>query len=235
MGSLLTDLKYGLRAVRKAPGFAALAVIVLALGIGANTAIFSVVNGVLLRPLPFEAPGRLGQLWHVPPAKSFPGMTMFSLSAANYLDWQKQNDVFERMALFTGGNFTLTSGSRPEHVFAARVEPDFFPLLGVQPKFGRTFVAEENQPGHDREVVLSYGLWQSHFGSDPKIVGQTVNFDGQNYTVIGIMGEKFHYPSWAKMWTPLAMTPAEREVRGEHHYLAIGRLKVGVKFEQAQT
>jgi putative ABC transport system permease protein len=234
MGALLTDLKHGFRALRKAPGFATLAILVLALGIGANTAIFSVVNGVLLRPLPFEDPERLVWLWHVPPAKSFPGMTTFALSAANYLDWQKQNNVFDRMALFTGGSFTLTSGSRPEHVFAARVESNFFPLLGIQPKLGRTFVAEENQPGKDREVVLSYALWQSHFGSNPNIVGQTVNFDGQNYTVIGVMREKFHFPSWARMWTPLAMTSAEREVRGEHHYLAIARLKPGVRLEQAQ-
>ncbi|HEX7960196.1 MAG TPA: ABC transporter permease, partial [Terriglobales bacterium] len=131
MGTLLNDVKYGLRVLRKSPGFSLLAVLVLALGIGANTAMFSIVNGVLLRPLPFQDPGRLVWLWHVPPAKSFPGMTTFALSAANYLDWQKQSDVFERMALFSGGNFTLTSGSRPEHVFAARVEPDFFPLLGI--------------------------------------------------------------------------------------------------------
>src|SRR5262245_10690528 len=207
MSALLSDLRYGFRALRKAPGFAALAIVVLALGIGVNTAIFSVVNGVLLRPLPFEDPGRLVQLWHVPPAKSFPGMTTFALSAANYLDWQKQNDVFEHSALISGGNFTLTSGNRPEHVFAARVEPDFFRVLGIQPKYGRTFGPDEDQLGKDREVVLSYGLWQSHFGSDPRIVGQTVNFDGQNYTVIGVMSEKLHYPSWAKMWMPLAMTP----------------------------
>src|SRR5256714_8510909 len=171
MSALLNDIKYGLRVLRKSPGFSLLAVLVLALGIGANTAMFSIVNGVLLRPLPFQDPGRLVQLWHVPPAKSFPGITLFSLSAANYLDWQKQNDVFERTALFSGGSFTLTSGSRPEHVFAARVEPDFFPLLGVQPKLGRTFAPEESQLGHDREVVLSYALWQSHFGSDPNIAG----------------------------------------------------------------
>ena len=235
MNTLLNDVRYGFRILRKAPGFSLLAVLVLALGIGANTAMFSIVNGVLLRPLPFQDPGRLVWLWHVPPAKSFPGMKTFPLSAANYLDWQKQNAVFERMALFSGGSFTLTSGSRPERVFAARVEPDFFPVLGVRPKLGRTFVAEENQPGHKREVVLSNGLWQSHFGSDPNIVGKSVNFDGQSYTVIGVMGEKFHFPSWAKMWTPLAMTPAEREVRGEHHYLAVARLKNGVQLEQAQT
>ena len=129
MREAVRDLKYGLRVLRKNPGFAIVAVLVLGLGIGANTAIFSVVNAVLLRPLPFAEPDRLVHVWHVPPAKSFPGITRFSVSTANFIDWQQQNKVFDKMAIFTGGRMNLSGGDKPEFLGAVKVSTDFFDVL----------------------------------------------------------------------------------------------------------
>src|SRR3982074_3605020 len=140
MSGIFQDLRYAVRQLRKSPGFTVIAVITLALGIGANPAIFSVVNGALLRPLAFREPSRLVHVWHVPPAKSFPGMTTFSVSAANYLDWQNQNQVFENMAIFTYHGFTLTGGEKPEQVDASAVSSNFFETLAVPPLRVRSFV-----------------------------------------------------------------------------------------------
>lgn len=235
MGILLQDLKYGLRLLRRSPGFTAAAVFVLALGIGANTAIFTIVNAVLLRPLPFPDSSRLMQLWHVPPAKSFPGSKRFALSAANYLDWRAENHVFQDMAIYTGALFTLTGTGQPDFLSAGRVPADFFAVFQVQPKLGRVFLPEEDQPGHDHEVILSYPIWQSRFGADPRIVGREITLDGQEYTVVGVMGPDFRRPSFAQVWVPMAMTDKERVVRGEHHYLVTARLKPGVDQKQAQA
>src|ERR1700733_14280308 len=136
MTGLLQDIRFSLRQFRKSPGFAAVAVVTLALGIGANTAIFSVVNGVLLRPLPFKDADRLVRVWHVPPAKSFPGMTTFAVSAANYLDWERQNQVFDGMAIYSFHGFTVTGGDKPEQLAASAVSSGFFATLGVQPLLG---------------------------------------------------------------------------------------------------
>jgi putative ABC transport system permease protein len=235
MTALLQDLRYGWRVLRKSPGFTAVAVLVLALGIGANTAIFSVVNSVLIRPLPFKDPTRLMQIWHVPPPKSFPGMTMFAVSAANYLDWKHQNHVFESMAIYTFQGFDLTGGDKPESVLAAAVEPTFFSVLGSQPLLGRTFVFGEEEAGRDNIVVLSYGFWQTRFGGNPAIIGQTITLNHQPRTVIGVMGPKFARPYDAKIWVPLAWTAEERAVRGEHHYSVIARLRPDVTLSQAQA
>src|SRR6266699_1850419 len=156
MNGLVQDIRFSVRQLRKSLGFTAVAVITLALGIGANTAIFSVVNGVLLRPLAFRDADRLVRVWHVPPAKSFPGMTTFSVSAANYLDWERQNQVFERMAIYTGHGFTLTGGGKPQQLFACAATYGFFKTLGVQPMLGREFSPQEDQPGHSDVVILSY-------------------------------------------------------------------------------
>ncbi len=185
MNTLAQDLKHGLRVLLKNPGFTATAIIVLALGIGANTAIFSIVNAVLLRPLPFGDPARLVQVWHVPPPKSFPGMTQFSVSAANYVDWHEQNHVFEKMAIYSGSSLNLTGREQPEALQGAAVSSDFFSTLRAQPLIGRTFTADEDQPGKNHVVILSYGLWKSRFAADPNIAGRQVNFDGQPYTVAG--------------------------------------------------
>jgi putative ABC transport system permease protein len=235
MPTLLSDLKHGLRVLLKNPGFTAAAIIVLALGIGANTAIFSVVNAVLLRPLPFRDPARLVQLWHVPPPKSFPGMTTFALSAANFIDWQRQNDVFDKMAIYTGSSLNLTGREQPEALQGAAVSADFFSTLQVQPMLGRTFTPDEDQQGKKHVVILTYGLWKSRFAANPNIAGQAVSLDGQSYIVTGVMSPKFRFPGWAQYWTPMGWTDKERAVRGEHHYLAIARLKPSIAIPQAQA
>lgn len=235
MRNFLSDLRLGLRLLLRNPGFAATAILLLALGIGANTAIFSVVNAVLLRPLPYEDPARLMQIWHVPPAKSFPGMTTFSVSPANYLDWQSQNQTFGQMAAYGGVSFNVGTGDHAERLQAAKVEPDFFSILRVQPTLGRLFYPDENQPGRDHVVLLSHLLWRDHFGSDPGIVGQTIQLDGQPFLVAGVMPPKFTFPSWASLWTPTAWDAEQRAVRGNHNYGVIGRLKPGVTLQQANA
>jgi predicted permease len=235
MTGLIQDLRYAIRQLRKSPGFTATAVVTLALGIGANTAIFSVVNGALLRPLAFREPNRLVHVWHVPPAKCFPGMTTFSVSAANYLDWQSQNQVFENMAIYTYHGFTLTGGEKPEQVDASAVSSNFFETLGVQPMLGHVFSPQEDQPGRSNVVVLSFRFWQEHFGSNVEIVGHNISIDGQSFFVAGVMPRSFRYPDFAQVWTPMAWTDKERAVRGEHHYSVVARLKSGVALKQAQA
>jgi len=235
MPGLLQDLRYALRQIRKSPGFAAVAVLTLALGIGANSAIFSVVDGVLLKPLPYREPDRLVRVWHVPPAKSFPGIPTFAVSAANFLDWQRQNHVFDQMTIFSYRGFTVTGDGKPEQVDACAVSPTFFSLLGVEPLLGRTLLPEEDVPGKANVVVQSYRFWQEHFGANRAIVGQNIHLDGQSFLVAGVMPRDFRTPDFAKFWTPMAWTDQERAVRGEHHYVVMARLKPGVDLEQAQA
>jgi putative ABC transport system permease protein len=235
MNGLLQDFRFALRQLRKSPGFTGVAVITLALGIGANTAIFSVVNGVLLRPLGFPEADRLVRVWHVPPAKSFPGMTTFSVSAANYLDWERQNHVFAGMAIYTFHGFALTGSDKPEQVDACAATSGFFSTLGVQPMLGRVFLPEEDQPGRSNVVVLSHRFWQEHFGSNPGIVGHDIKMDGRSILVAGVMPASFQFPEFAQMWTPMAWTDKEKAVRGEHHSVVVARLKPGVDLKQAQA
>jgi putative ABC transport system permease protein len=234
MNGFAQDFRYALRQLRKNPGFTAVAIAILALGIGANTAIFSVVNGVLLRPLPFKEPARLVRVWHIPPPASFPGMTTFAVSAANFTDWENQNHVFDGMAIYTYHGFA-TTGAKPEQVAAGAVSAGFFSTLGVPPMLGRVLSPDEDQVGHSHVVVLSYRFWQEHFGSNPDIVGHDINLDGEAYLVAGVMPASFRFPDFAQMWTPMAWTDQERAVRGEHHYAVIARLKSGVEIKQAQA
>ncbi len=235
MFSLFSDFKHGLRVLLKNPAYTAAAILVLALGIGANTAIFSVVNAVLLRPLPFRDPARLMQVWHVPPPKSFPGMTEFAVSAANFIDWQKQNHVFDKMAILTGSALTLAGNDQPEELQGAAVSSDFFSTMQVRPLLGRTFTDDEDRPGKNHVIVLSYGLWKTRFAANTDIVNRTVNFEGEPYTIAGVMGEKFDYPDFAQYWKPMGWTDKERVVRGEHHYLVVARLKSDITVSQAQA
>src|SRR5215471_1629031 len=235
MNSIFQDFRYALRQLRKNPAFAAVAVLTLALGIGANTAIFSVVNGVLLKPLPYKEPDRLVRVWHVPPAKSFPGIPTFTVSAANFLDWQNQNHVFDRMTIYSFRNFTVTGSGNPLQVNACAVSATFFPLLGVEPLLGRTLLPEEDQQGKANVVVLSYRFWREHFGANPGVVGQHITLDGQNFLVAGVMPAEFRIPDFAQLWTPMAWTDKERAVRGEHHYVVMARLKNGVDLKAAQA
>ena len=233
--NLFQDLRFALRMLGKNPGFTAVALLVLALGIGANSAIFSVVNAVLLRPLPFRDPGRLFLVWHVPPQKSFPGTPTFSVSTANYLDWQKQNHVFERMAALGLGRFTLTGRGEPESVAGSNVAADFFTLLGVLPDRGRSFVSDDDQPGHGNVVVVSHAFWQSHFGGNPNALGQTLRLDNKSYAVIGVMPPQFEFPFQSQLWVPMAWSDKDRAIRGIHNYLVMARLKVGVDVKKAQA
>ena len=235
MRNLVSELRHGLRTLVRNPGFSATAVLLLALGIGANTAIFSVVDAVLLRPLPYQDSSRIMQIWHVPPAKSFPGMTLFSVSPANYLDWQRQNHSFEEIAAYGGTSFNVGGKERPEAIQGAAVAPGFFSILRVHPLLGRTFSQEEDRPGQGHVVVLGYALWRDHFGADPGILGRSVALDGETYSVIGVMSASFKFPSFAQLWTPLAWTDEKRAVRGNHNYLVIGRLKRGVDVRAAQA
>jgi predicted permease len=235
MNGVFQDLRYAVRQLRKNPGFSAVAIVTLALGIGANTSIFSVVNAVLLRPLPFRDASRLVRIWHVPPQSSFPGISTFSVSPANYLDWQKQNHVFDPMAVYHYRGFTLTGGDRAEQVDATGVSADFFTTLGVQPMLGRPFTREEDQPGRSDVVILSNRFWQEHFGSNPQIVGRRITLDEANYLVAGVMPANFRFPDYAQMWTPLGWTDQEKAVRGNHNDSVIGRLKPGVDLKRAQA
>ncbi len=235
MNQLLQDVSYGMRVLRSRPMFTILAVLMLALGIGANTAIFSVVNAVLLRPLPFKDSGRLVRIWHTPPAKSFPGMDKFSVSAANYVDWKRDNHVFDDMAIYSYRGLTLTAVAQPQQVDAISVSRGFFETLGVPPMLGRVFSPEEDQPGRTNVAVLSYRFWQEQFGSNPEIVGHDISMDGQNFLVAGVMPPSFRFPEMAQMWTPMGWTDQERAVRGEHHSVVIARLKSGVELQQAQA
>ena len=233
--SIVADARFALRQLWKSPGFTSIAILIMALGIGANTAIFSIVHAVLLEPLPFRDPDHLVQIWHVPPQLSFPGMTRFAVSAANFLDWQKQNTVFSEIALASGGAFDITGGGKHETIRAGTVTWNFFSVLGVQPIYGRAFLPQEDEPGHNNEIILTYKLWQSRFGSDPQAVGRTITLDGTPYLIVGVMGPKMTKPEFAQAWIPLGLTAQQAAVRGEHHYSSIGRLKPGVTIAQAQA
>src|ERR1051326_2800090 len=227
MTQSLQDLKFGLRVLRKNPGFTLVAVVVLALGIGANTAIFSVVNAALLRPMAFRDPGRLVHVWHVPPPKAFPGITRFAVSVANYIDWVKQNSVFENMAIFSTKSMNLTGDGEPEFALASTVSASFFSVLGVEPMLGRAFLPGEDTIGRDHVVVLTYAFWKSRFGGAHGIVGNQITLNGEPYTVVGVMGPNVTYPEGQKLWVPLAWTPKEMAVRGEHPSVVGARLKQG--------
>jgi predicted permease len=228
-------VKHAVRGLLKTPAFSLAAILVLALGIGANTAIFNVVDAVLLRPLPYKDAGRLVRIWHVPPPKSFPGVTTFSVSPANYLDWERQNHVFSQMAIYGFASFNVTGGSQPQALRAGRVSRDFFSVLGVQPMLGRGFTPDEQQPGRSHVVVLGHAIWQTQFGADAHVVGRQIRLDGQPYTVVGVMPASFRLPGWAQLWTPLGWSDAERAVRGNHNYLVIGRLGPGATLATAQA
>ncbi len=231
METLAQDVRYAWRGLRRSPGFAAVAIITLALGIGANTAIFSVINAVLLRPLPYAAPGQLVRLYETEAA---PGNYPFT--GPDFLDWKTQNHSFQDMTLFSPWRSVNLSGEgEPDHVLAAATESNFFTLLGARPLLGRTWVPDEDEPGHDHEVILSYGLWRSHFGGESKIVGREIEMNSQKYTVVGVMPAGFHLPSQAQVWEPLDMDAKSLGPRGEHQYAAIGRLKPGVTLQQAQA
>jgi len=231
MHGLARDLKYAWRGLGRAPAFAAIAIITLALGIGANTAIFSIIHAVLLRPLPYQNPGELVRLYETEDA---PGNYPFA--GPDFLDWKMQNRSFADMAAFSyGQDINLSGAGQLDHVIGTHAEANFFSVLGVRPLLGRTFAAGEDEPGHDRVVILSHGLWRSKFNADPSIVGRQIELNDRKYDVIGVMSAGFHFPSRAQLWVPLDMDTKSMGERGTHWLNAIGRLKPGVSLQQAQA
>ena len=239
MRTVLSDVRHALRVFVRTPSYAFAVAAVLALGIGANTAIFSIVNAVLLRPLPFSEPDRLVRLFHIPPQSTFPGMATFSLSPANFLDWQRDSQSFDGMAAYSFRQLTLTNGGSAEALRIGVVGPEFFKVVGTQPVLGRTFVPEEYAEERSRVLVISDGFWRSHMGAAPDVIGRALNFDGQTYSVIGVMPRRFTVNAWGATmvpgWAPLVWTDKQRAVRENHNYQVIARLKSGVDLAQAKS
>ncbi len=233
METLLHDLRYGFRMLRKTPGFTAVAVLTLALGIGANTAIFSVVNAALLRPLPFPESDRLMMLFHAYPKLNLPRATVSPLALDYYLRSAKS---FESLAAFTGFHApqNLTGAGNPEQVRSILVTGEFFHVMGVGPLYGRAITPDDDRPGANRVVVLSHAMWQQRFAGDRNLLGRDITLDGNNYTVIGIMPPDFNYPVRGQLWVPIAFTP--EQLKQEMEFLnVVGRLQPGVTPEQAQA
>jgi predicted permease len=234
-----SDIKYAFRVLFRAPSFAFAVVAVLALGIGANTAIFSIVNAVLLRPLPFDDPATIVRLFHVPPQNTFPGITRFTLSAANFYDWQRQARTFEGMAMYRFRRFALAEGGSAESILAGAVGAGFFELLHARPALGRTFLPEEDTAGRGRVVVLSDRFWRTRYNGAGDIVGRTIRLDGESYTIVGVMPARFSVGAWGvtarDLWVPMALDEGARNVRENHNHAAVARLKPGVSLQQAQA
>ena len=233
MESLIKDIKYGFRGLVKRPGFTAIALITLALGIGANTAIFSVVNAVLLRPLQFKDPEQLVIVWEDATFAGFPRNTP---APANYIDWKNQNQSFADMAATAQTSFNLTGDGEPERVAAHAVTANFFPLFGVQPLVGRSFLPEEDQPGAPKVAVMSHSLWQSRYGGDRNILNRDIQLNGEKHTVIGVMPASFQFlEGEVRLWVPLAMSAEDMANRRGHYLKVVARLKPGVGLVQAQA
>lgn len=233
MSVFMQDLRYALRALYKNRSFTIVTLIVLALGIGANSAIFSFVNAILLRSLPYGEPDRLVRIYAVSPGKE---TRTFTSSYPDFLDWKNNNQVFEDMGVWARGTATLTGTDNPERFDTALVTPGFFNVLGVTPQRGRVFTAEEDKPGSNQVVVISNGVWQRRFGSDPNIIGKSLTLDGTTtYTIIGVMPADFNFLFPVDVWMPMSLTgPASLEDRGRHFLSVLARLKPGVSLRQAE-
>ena len=233
--TLLQDLRFAFRMLRKSPGFTAVAVLTLALGIGANTAIFSVVYAVLLKALPYPESDRLVMVYENVNLPSYQN-SRNEVTPANFSEWTKQNTFFESTAAYRNRSFNLTGAGEPLRIEGELVSADFFSTLQIAPHLGRGFSAEDDSPGASHAVVLSDSLWKSHFGSDPQILGQKLLLDGESYAIIGVTPPGFHFPDPDdQLWVPLALSPTERENRGSHYLEVFARLKPSVALQQAQA
>jgi putative ABC transport system permease protein len=245
LDTLWQDVRYGVRMLRKNPGFTAVAVLTLALGIGANTAIFSFVNAVLIRPLPFKDADRLVTLWERNPKQ---GYDQNLAATGTFLDWQEENRSFEAMAIFESNiGFAVTGQAEAEWITGARASANLLHVLGVEPMLGRAFAKDEESAGKGQVAIVSYGLWQRHFGGDRNLVGKTIELDGKAYIVVGVMPPKFSFPGMtgvlfavfanqpADIWVPLALDGEARQIRGDHVWQVIGRLKRGIALAQASA
>src|SRR5579864_4158514 len=229
MNTLAQDIRYGWRVLRKSPGVTALVVLALALGIGANAAIFSVADSLLLRPEPFPNLARLALVFN----KVGTVTDENSMYAPDYEAIRSRSTSFEQFAAHFGNSANLTGQGDPERVQAEKITTNFFDVLGVQPILGRGFTTEDGTPGRDAEVVLSYGLWQSKFGGDPKVVGENTHINGRSYTITGVMGKDFNYPVATDFWEPIAFTTADKTDHTNNYLLPVGLLKPGVSVSRA--
>ena len=228
--NLWMDIRHALRQLRRSPGFAATVLVTLGLGIGANIAVYSLVDAVLLRPLQFRHEKRLVQVFEERPAL---GLTKDTPAPANYFDWKRRNHVFSDMAAAKGDIFTITGNGRPEEVDVAPITSNLLSLLGVQPLLGRSFTADEDKAG-STVVLISAGIWQQRYGSDPHIVGRTIHLNGVAYRILGVMPWGFTFPDRSALWVPLALTAAEQLERDSHYLQVFGLLRPRVTLQSAR-
>ena len=235
MNTFFQDIRYGIRGLLKNPAFTMIAVLSLGLGIGANTAIFSLINTVLLQPLPFYQPEKLAIVWE---EASFAGFPQNTPAPANYADWKAQNQSFEDMAALAGRSYNITGDGEPHRIEAYAVTANFFPLLGVQPVLGRAFLADDDKPEANRTALLSHGLWQSRYGGQRDVINKEIQLDGEKYTVVGVMPAGFQFLSLEGgnfLWVPMAFTPEQLANRGGHYLTVVGRMKPDINVAQAQA
>ena len=236
MRVLLQDLRFALRQMAKRPGFTVVVILTLALGIGANAAIFSVLDAVLLRPLPYDHPEQLIKVW-----TRFTGIGQPNdqnwVSAPEFHDFLTLNHSFAELAAIDTGSFNLGVKGSPQRVVGSAISPNLFPMLGAQPTLGRNFLPEEAQPGREKEVILSYGLWQRGYGANPGVIGTTLRIDGVPMTIVGVMPRGFAYPDESEIWGPLAFSPDDlsENNRGSHGLEVLGRIKPGLSLAQVQS
>jgi len=232
VNSLLLDLRYASRALRKSPGATAVAVLALALGIGVNTSSFIWVNSLVLHPFPYPNLERIATVWETIPKL---GAERDLVAPANFQDWKEQDHSFEQLALFRPWDANLTGAHEPERIQACLVTADFFAVLGMKPVLGRAFSKREEEPATSRVVMVSHGFWQRRLASDPNAVGRTISLDNGNYTVAGVMPGDFDYPLATDLWAPLALDPQEKNQRAAHTLQVLGRLRPGVSAAQARA
>src|ERR1044072_8692862 len=226
------DIRYALRNLLRRPTLTLIAVVTLALGIGANTAIFSAINALLLKPLPFPELDRVVAVWDKLPSR---GDMHNEVTVANYLDIQSQTQSFDQLALFRSRRTNLTGIDPPERIQGFLVTANFVDATGIKPIMGRNFSPEENQPGKDRVAIITHSLWQRRFGGDPNILNKTITLNGIVRPVVGVMPERFNYPKGAEVYAPIPMSPELLKSRGNHSYYIIGRLKSGSSIQTAQA
>src|SRR5215472_16209626 len=230
--TLFQDIHYALRTLGKNPGFTLVAVLTLGLGIGANTAIFSMAQGFLLKPLSLP---HLDRLVAIGELQAYDSNDTIRASPANYLDWVSQTRSFDRISAFDWESVNLSGVGQPLAIQGIHVSADFFEVLGVKPLLGRTFLLEEDQPGHEHEVVLTRGLWERQFGSDQNVAGKTIRINGSAYTVVGVMGKDCKFPQSVELWLPLALDAKTQHNRNDRYLQVMAHLKPGLAREQAQA
>jgi hypothetical protein len=234
MPNFFGDVRYGIRVLAKSPGFTFFAIAVLALGIAANTAIFSIADAILVRPLPYRDAARLVMVWEDASSYGFPKDTP---APGNFADWKARNQVFEDMAAVSSNeSFNLTGSGNPEELLGRNVTANLFSLLGASPVIGRDFQPEDDVPGASRVVILSHGLWVRRFGAEQQIVGKEIWFDGEKSTVIGVMPQGFQFPDRpSELWVPIRLTKQQLANHGSHFLEVVARLKPGVSIETANA